>query len=415
MLEDALPRTLPSFVYEQAKLKKTPSPQTQLWASTAGPVTPLHYDAYHNFFFVTVGGPKEFALVAPRHWPLASLYPHNHVAYRQSHFRGLNENLSAMAMLRHFEKTTGVTEGTLHVQLRKGEALYMPPFWLHHVTSVEATIAIASWTSSARFEVSNSAFAAKLPKEVLREASDVETQLRRRSGPPNELEIEVLRVFVSSLIEALLAAKNEASLSRFVDNVASRLEAVTFDDEDERRGEPDWLEASRDAPFAFNAQSNEVIDHAELRERVDRNRFDPSEVAALSRRIHRVCAKASRGNTQLSAKRVTQVREIAESLVATAFPVDNFDVHRKRPGSEEDSQAVRELLLASYVEILLGAVVDESNIVLFLRQCVVSSQNVKDTSGVELELQELRIQEDEESEEDLEPALPPEPCLHDEL
>ena len=104
-----------------------------VWLGGGRPVTHAHYDTSHNVF-VQVVGRKRFAL-----WPPAALtsalrlYPTRHSLHRQS-------------SLSHPTRLSAVA---LEVTLDEGEALYLPPFYAHHVTALSnLSISVAVWSAS---------------------------------------------------------------------------------------------------------------------------------------------------------------------------------------------------------------------------------------------------------------------------
>lgn len=112
-------------------LKNTPC-QTTIWLSSKHTITPLHFDISHNFF-VQVFGSKHFLLLPPNETTTLSLYPSLHPG-RQSVRFPQQASLSAYAY---------------EVVLEEGDILYIPPHWLHQVTSLDVSISVAVWSHDA--------------------------------------------------------------------------------------------------------------------------------------------------------------------------------------------------------------------------------------------------------------------------
>jgi mannose-6-phosphate isomerase-like protein (cupin superfamily) len=131
-LEDAL------FVNDTQEAASMNMPQfastTVFWMSQPGSVSNLHYDRSHNFYTV-VSGAKTITLVPPSEWPFVYLYPWLHPSYHQSQVHH-PQNLSSTA-----EKFPSYREvQNVSVTLRKGDALYIPPYWMHRVETLGGSL-----------------------------------------------------------------------------------------------------------------------------------------------------------------------------------------------------------------------------------------------------------------------------------
>ena len=98
----------------------------QLFASCCGVVSPLHYDALHNFF-CQMSGEKSFLLWPPRATAALRPYPVTHPMDRRSQLDLRNEA--------HRDVLDDPSLGGLQVRLAAGDLLYLPPYWLHEVRS----------------------------------------------------------------------------------------------------------------------------------------------------------------------------------------------------------------------------------------------------------------------------------------
>ena len=86
------------------------------WFGTAGSVMPLHYDSSHNVF-AQLWGVKHFLLFSPDDEAAAhDLYPRVHPL---AHYSQASDATT-------LSRTSG-----LHVRMKPGDILYLPPFWMH--------------------------------------------------------------------------------------------------------------------------------------------------------------------------------------------------------------------------------------------------------------------------------------------
>ena len=105
-----------------------------VWLGAGRPITHAHYDTSHNVFVQLVGR-KHFTLWSPESLRSSlRLFPSRHSMHRQS-------------MLR--DPVHDATSDTLEVTLEEGEALYLPPFYAHHVRALDnLSISVAIWSDS---------------------------------------------------------------------------------------------------------------------------------------------------------------------------------------------------------------------------------------------------------------------------
>ena len=109
------------------------------WFATAGVQAQLHYDTFRNVL-VQVHGVKDVLLLPPAALPDVYICPSLHPGYRQSQVKGVSaggdlDNYPGFPM--HLAQ---------RVRLHPGEALHIPPFWLHHVISVTDTLSVNVWS-----------------------------------------------------------------------------------------------------------------------------------------------------------------------------------------------------------------------------------------------------------------------------
>lgn len=93
--------------------------RASLWFASPGVRASLHFDASPNIV-LTLTGVKKVALVSSTHWRRLSLFPALHPAARQSRIN----DATHLAALGEF------------TEIARGEALYLPPFYLHAVQTV---------------------------------------------------------------------------------------------------------------------------------------------------------------------------------------------------------------------------------------------------------------------------------------
>ena len=86
---------------------------------TAGTVSSLHHDTYHNVF-VQVAGAKRWWLLPPTAWQHAYSFPKGHERARQS------PRVPVFEWHRRARRAAGARE----VVTRPGEVLHVPPYWL---------------------------------------------------------------------------------------------------------------------------------------------------------------------------------------------------------------------------------------------------------------------------------------------
>lgn len=101
------------------------------WLGSAETVTPLHYDLIYNLA-VQVWGRKRFTLFAPDQ--LAYLYPFP-TRSRFGHFSRVNIEQPDVVRFPKFPQAQPI-----QCTLEPGEMLYIPPFWWHHVHSLDTAI-----------------------------------------------------------------------------------------------------------------------------------------------------------------------------------------------------------------------------------------------------------------------------------
>ena len=105
-------------------------PWTQLWAASLGSVTQAHYDVADNVF-VQLSGEKEFLLYPPSSVTSLHFFPDAHPRARKS-------MVNVCAIDRDLHPLAEMAPAPLRVRLSPGDALAIPAFWVHHVTTASS-------------------------------------------------------------------------------------------------------------------------------------------------------------------------------------------------------------------------------------------------------------------------------------
>src|ERR1700677_4070761 len=122
--------TIP-FGLEQKKITSA-----NLWFGSAGNVTPLHFDPLNNFF-VQVRGRKSFTIVDPSQ--SSGVYPMPVSSAVNTMSRVDIENPD----YQQFPEFKSVK--SINFTVVPGDVLFIPPFWWHHVRSLEVSISVNFW------------------------------------------------------------------------------------------------------------------------------------------------------------------------------------------------------------------------------------------------------------------------------
>jgi hypothetical protein len=122
----------------------------------------MHYDLNYNFH-VQVFGEKHFLLFPPEEHEKVYLFPRIHPHHRRSQIdldhidiNKFPRFLAAKGAMEvritepayYFLAFTFVTVEyfTAQVTLKAGDILYLPPFWFHHVTNLDAGVSVNTWS-----------------------------------------------------------------------------------------------------------------------------------------------------------------------------------------------------------------------------------------------------------------------------
>eukprot|EP00602_Paraphysomonas_sp_CaronLab_P010169 CAMPEP_0185029954 /NCGR_PEP_ID=MMETSP1103-20130426/16600_1 /TAXON_ID=36769 /ORGANISM="Paraphysomonas bandaiensis, Strain Caron Lab Isolate" /LENGTH=385 /DNA_ID=CAMNT_0027564887 /DNA_START=420 /DNA_END=1577 /DNA_ORIENTATION=+ len=121
-----------------------------IWMGTPGSVTPCHFDGYHNMY-VQLSGIKKFVLFPPARRMDIHMFPFLHPSYGQCQ--------RSLSITEDWEKWHDRVE----VFLRPGELLYIPPFWIHEVTTVMSSVSVNVWTDTTDSLLLEQVFATPVP------------------------------------------------------------------------------------------------------------------------------------------------------------------------------------------------------------------------------------------------------------
>jgi hypothetical protein len=108
------------------------------WFGSAGNVTPLHYDPLDNYF-LQVCGRKRFLIFSPHCFD--ELYPFPASA-RFSHISHVDAERPDLGKHPRFAGAQ-----SWEALLGPGDLLYLPPFWWHHVRSLDVSISLNFWSA----------------------------------------------------------------------------------------------------------------------------------------------------------------------------------------------------------------------------------------------------------------------------
>jgi len=124
--------------------------QGNLWMSSGGSTTLAHFDASHNLFVQLIGR-KRVYLLPPNATQLLPLHPclsSGHRSLRDGTW--LHETLHCDHCKVANSLSKLACEGAIATTLFPGEALYIPPFWLHHIVTLDEvpSASLSIWSTS---------------------------------------------------------------------------------------------------------------------------------------------------------------------------------------------------------------------------------------------------------------------------
>lgn len=108
--------------------------------------TNLHYDDSHNCF-VQIKGVKRFWMIPPSAFHNLYVFPKSHHQDRQSQVPWHPRTTNHAELVEQFPRFADVKRVWM-AELHPGDTLVMPANWFHYVETVEAAIAVNTWTRS---------------------------------------------------------------------------------------------------------------------------------------------------------------------------------------------------------------------------------------------------------------------------
>lgn len=136
--------------------------EVMVWTGGEGVTANAHYDRSHNMF-VQVVGRKAWTLFPPTQWRSLYLFPALHPSYHQSQVGYLDVDsplaTTSPALHPQFKDNRAIT-----VTLDPGDMLYIPPYWVHEVRSLDFAVSISVLSPSQEEAIAAEAqFLALLP------------------------------------------------------------------------------------------------------------------------------------------------------------------------------------------------------------------------------------------------------------
>ncbi|XP_064405829.1 HSPB1-associated protein 1-like isoform X2 [Halichondria panicea] len=128
--------------------------QVNLWVGREGIVTHAHYDCTYNFFF-QLQGRKRFTLYPPSDH--LYLYPCLHPHYGHSQVDILNPDNKKFPLFKSARPVVA--------EVRPGDMLVVPPFWFHHVETLEESVSVNVWSDAPEYDLINQVYSLPIPFE----------------------------------------------------------------------------------------------------------------------------------------------------------------------------------------------------------------------------------------------------------
>ncbi|XP_062508428.1 hypoxia-inducible factor 1-alpha inhibitor-like isoform X2 [Corticium candelabrum] len=129
--------------------------QINLWIGRAGIITHTHYDAMYNLFY-QIRGQKRFTLFPPS--SLLYLYPCLHPHYGHSQVDIVSSDQQKFPLLNR--------TGEVVVVVNPRELLVVPPFWFHHVETLQDSLSLNVWNDAPEYVVMNKIYTKPVPLEL---------------------------------------------------------------------------------------------------------------------------------------------------------------------------------------------------------------------------------------------------------
>eukprot|EP00040_Diaphanoeca_grandis_P002122 m.20604 g.20604 ORF g.20604 m.20604 type:complete len:588 (-) comp13004_c0_seq1:46-1809(-) len=204
---------------------------THVWISPKESVTPAHYDIAHNFF-IQMKGRKRVLMFPPESWQLLYLHPILHPASLSAQVN-LNADFESQRSQFPFLPREGISAYV--ADLGPGDVLYIPPLWLHHVTTIESSISMSVWTPFA--------------------GSDLYDKILKEQPLPIQLswshawKVAALRMLIDSLVTSLDLEDMDAA--QFIDWTLMQNRYINISDEAEQ--------SEKSLKFCWNRETEDEV------------------------------------------------------------------------------------------------------------------------------------------------------------
>ena len=107
-----------------------------VWFSSRGVVAHPHWDRNHNVF-VQILGSKRITLIAPKDLDAVHPFPTLHASWAQAQVDLLAPNVT------QFPRVEELEGKCMAITLQAGDLLFIPPYTLHHVHTLEASLSVS--------------------------------------------------------------------------------------------------------------------------------------------------------------------------------------------------------------------------------------------------------------------------------
>lgn len=155
---------------------------TNIWIGQPDVVAMPHYDSSYNMF-VQIYGRKRFLLAPPSAFTHTGMYPSLHPYFRQAAVDIYNDTLEPLPSQQPAASLASLTGQSVpiiyEVTLNPGDVLYLPPFWLHRVTSLDVSISVNAWCPCPEFGLINRVTDVAVPFEAEWNDATIRTAVRR--------------------------------------------------------------------------------------------------------------------------------------------------------------------------------------------------------------------------------------------
>ena len=187
-----------------------------LWIGGGGIISHTHYDMSHNMY-VQISGRKRFLLSSPEDFSKMYLHPRGHPGNFKSQVNWEDEIPGS----KRFPKWKDVDA---HVAiLERYDVLYLPPFWFHHVTSLDTLSVSANvWSLSNEIESYETLLTLGLPDafgDVSKLSWTVSTSSSSCTDTFSTHKTAALISFVRSLVSKMLDEDDERSWKSIIRNL----------------------------------------------------------------------------------------------------------------------------------------------------------------------------------------------------